>query len=62
MAESLVRAAARRPVVRTVVVPQKKSNGKLLAFMGIERRRRGDHGGLQFCGCAGPEREPEVHF
>jgi pilus assembly protein CpaE len=34
MAESLVRATARRPVVRTVVVPQKKSNGKLLAFIG----------------------------
>jgi pilus assembly protein CpaE len=32
--ESLVRAAARKPVVRTTTVQRKKVNGKLLAFMG----------------------------
>ena len=34
VAESLVRAAARKPVVRITTVRQKKVNGKLLAFMG----------------------------
>ena len=37
MAESLVRAAARRPVARPIPVIQKKAtNGKLLAFMGAK--------------------------
>jgi pilus assembly protein CpaE len=34
VAESLVRASARKPVVRVTTVRQKKVNGKLLAFMG----------------------------
>ena len=34
MAESLVRAAARRPAVRPATSNKKKTNGKLLAFMG----------------------------
>lgn len=36
MAESLVRAAARRPVVRPTIVSVRKSNGKLLTFMGAK--------------------------
>ena len=36
MAESLVRAAARRPMVRTVQASRKKTNGRLLAFMGAK--------------------------
>jgi pilus assembly protein CpaE len=36
MAESLVRAAARRPAIRTASSDQKKARGRLLAFMGAK--------------------------
>ena len=36
MAESLVRASARKPVVRVVPVVSKKTSGKLLVFMGAK--------------------------
>ena len=36
MAESLVRAAARRPAIRTASTDQKKAGGRLLAFMGAK--------------------------
>jgi pilus assembly protein CpaE len=36
MAESLVRAAARKPVVRVAPVVQKRTSGKLLVFMGAK--------------------------
>ncbi len=36
MAESLVRAAARKPVVRVAPISHKKTSGKLLVFMGAK--------------------------